>query len=1009
MEAYLAARRRSLLAIILIFVVLSLGILSAGYLFYNNHAKHYQIGMECQLSSITNMKARVIEDWWQERFGDALIFYRNVTFSESVRGYFKNPNNLDSMRQVRIWLETVQTQHRYKDILLIDSKGIDHLAMSEDLSQVSGFLKQRALEAMQTGEVESTDVCRSNTDNLAYMAYLVPIVDPNDGKHFIATLVLRIDPQQFIYPFIKYWPFTSNSAETILARRDGDEVVYLNELRFRKNIPLRRRIPVGNTEYPAVKAVLGQEGVVQGIDYRGEEIIADVCQITGTPWYLESRIDKSEIYAPLKKQLWIMIFLVSSLIGGSGAFLVWLWDRQNVNFYRQRYEASETLKEVTLFNQEIVQGVSQGIVVFDNELRIVLWNPYLEEKTGINAAEVLGKRALEIFPHLKEQGIDELLALAAKGEIISTPEHPYYIPQTGKSGWVIASYSNHLNSKGEIVGVIASVMDITEIKLAQERIKLNEARLHSLYEISQHKFEDEQDLLNFALEQAVKLTGSKVGHLRQYDETEEVFRLIAYSHKVMDECKVTGRSTVRKLEETGLWGEAVRQRKAIAVNDYNAPNPFKKGQPAGHVELLRYLTVPVFYADKIVAVVGVANKESDYNDTDILQLSLLMEAAWRIIESHAATEQEKKLITAVEQSADSIVITDNTGTIIYVNPAVEKITGYNSRELIGQNPRVLKSGEHDQSFYKALWDTITDGKTWSGRFVNRRKDGATYQEEATISPVLNGVGKITNFVAVKRDVTKNLELQAQLFQAQKMEAIGILAGGFAHDFNNLLQVILGYLELILSSQSLPAQLQANLEEIGLAARSGATLVNRMLVFGRKTPTQIESVNLNTIVEQVRSLLGRSMPKLIAIELLMDKDLWVISADPGQMEQLLMNLAINARDAMPDGGRLTIETQNVVLDEEYHNVHLGLKEGRYALLSVTDTGAGMDEDTAKHIFEPFFTTKEVGKGTGLGLSVVYGIVEQHCGKIICDSQRSVGTKFDVYFPAIEETLNAQAHV
>ncbi|MHB8205657.1 MAG: PAS domain S-box protein, partial [Desulfomonilaceae bacterium] len=212
---------------------------------------------------------------------------------------------------------------------------------------------------------------------------------------------------------------------------------------------------------------------------------------------------------------------------------------------------------------------------------------------------------------------------------------------------------------------------------------------------------------------------------RQYDEMTQVFTLIGYSKEVFKECKVDDYKRNRELEKTGLWGEAVRQRKAIVVNDYKAPNSFKKGQPDGHVELVRYVATPVFYADKIVAVVGVANKESDYNNTDIMQLSLLMEAAWRIIENHSAREQERKLITAVEQSADSIVITDSTGTIVYVNPAVEKITGYNSRELIGQNPRVSKSGEHDQSFYKALWDTITDGKTWSGRFVNRRKDGAT--------------------------------------------------------------------------------------------------------------------------------------------------------------------------------------------------------------------------------------------------------------------------------------------
>ena len=409
METYRETRRRSLLAIILIFAILTLGVSAAGYVFYNNQAKHYQIGIENQLSSITNVKARVIEQWWQERLGDALIFYRNVTFSEAVQRYFKKPGDLESIKEVRVWLETVQTQHRYKDILLIDNKGVDHLSVSVDLPQVSDFLKGRALQVMKTGEVESTDFYRNINDNSIYLACLVPIVDPDDSRRFIATLVFLIDPQQFVFPFIKYWPTESKSAETIIVRRDSDEVVYLNDLKFRKNAPLERRIPITSLESPAVKAVLGQEGIVQGMGYNGERVIADVCQITGTPWYLESCIDKSEVYAPLRQQFWLMIVIVGSLIGGAGAFVGWLWNRQNASFYRQRYEASNTLKEITL---------------------------------------------------------------------------------------------------------------------------LNESRLQSLYEISQYKFEDEQDLLSFTLEQAIKLTGSKIGHLRQYDETTQVFNLITYSKEV---------------------------------------------------------------------------------------------------------------------------------------------------------------------------------------------------------------------------------------------------------------------------------------------------------------------------------------------------------------------------------------------------------------------------------------------------------------------------------------------
>jgi nitrogen-specific signal transduction histidine kinase/CheY-like chemotaxis protein len=262
-------------------------------------------------------------------------------------------------------------------------------------------------------------------------------------------------------------------------------------------------------------------------------------------------------------------------------------------------------------------------------------------------------------------------------------------------------------------------------------------------------------------------------------------------------------------------------------------------------------------------------------------------------------------------------------------------------------------------------------------------------------------------VAVKHDVTKQLELQGQLFQSQKMEAVGTLAGGLAHDFNNMLQVIQGLLDVILSSPDLPPdEIRSILKDMEMAAASGAELIKGMMVFVRKTPLELRPIELNKLVAQTKSMLARSIPKMIEIDLLLDDDLWTIKAAPNQIDQILMNLAINARDAMPDGGRLTIKTLNLKLDEEHCRYHPNTKPGRYVLLSVTDTGRGMDEATVKRIFEPFFTTKEEGKGTGLGLAVVYGIVEQHNGWIVCDSAPSVGTTFRIYFPATDEVPQEQ---
>ena len=244
-------------------------------------------------------------------------------------------------------------------------------------------------------------------------------------------------------------------------------------------------------------------------------------------------------------------------------------------------------------------------------------------------------------------------------------------------------------------------------------------------------------------------------------------------------------------------------------------------------------------------------------------------------------------------------------------------------------------------------------------------------------------------------------LEDQLIQSQKMEAIGTLAGGFAHDFRNMLQVVMGSLELIEFNKDLPDYLRTDLDRIRKAATSGAKLVKGMLVFSRKTSVKLEPLNLNKLVEQVESLLTRTIPKMVNIEVVKDPDLSSINGDSTQIEQVLMNLAVNASHAMDDGGTLTIQTQNTVLDEKFCSFLPNTRLGHYVLLSVTDTGTGMNEETVSRIFEPFFTTKEKGKGTGLGLAVVYGIVEQHGARIICESKPSVGTTFKIYFPAVEE--------
>jgi len=377
-----------------------------------------------------------------------------------------------------------------------------------------------------------------------------------------------------------------------------------------------------------------------------------------------------------------------------------------------------------------------------------------------------------------------------------------------------------------------------------------------------------------------------------------------------------------------------------------------------------------------------------------------------LTESKLSEERHRLLATAVEHAAEEVIITDTEGIIQYVNPAFERITGYSRSEAIGENPRLVKSGEHDATFYQDLWDTIKSGKTWTGRFTNKKKDGTIYYEDAAISPVRDDSDRIVNFVAVKRDVTENLRLNKQLLQAQKMEAIGTLAGGVAHDFNNILQVALGYSQILMADRSLTDRQRSDIKKIYDSSVRGADLVKRLMTFSRKTETRPRPLNLNDRILELAQMLQRTLPKMIDVELLLSPDLARINGDATQIDQVLINLAVNARDAMPDGGTLTVETQNITLDSSYARRYIDVKPGLYAMLLVSDTGTGMSKDTLEHIFEPFFTTKQTGHGTGLGLAMVHGIVASHDGHIRCYSELGQGTSFKIYFPSCENEVEQQ---
>jgi PAS domain S-box-containing protein len=389
-------------------------------------------------------------------------------------------------------------------------------------------------------------------------------------------------------------------------------------------------------------------------------------------------------------------------------------------------------------------------------------------------------------------------------------------------------------------------------------------------------------------------------------------------------------------------------------------------------------------------------KHARWGDRDVM-----FSIALDISERKKAEEERRRLAAAVEQAAESIMITDASGVIEYVNPAFEKTSGYTAEEVRGRGAGILKSGRQDAEFYRQLWATITGGSAWSGRMVNRKKDGSLFTEECMISPVRGEGGEINHFVAVKSDVSKALELEDQLRQSQKMEAVGRLAGGIAHDLNNLLTPILGYAALFQEEFGAGDPRRENAEAIYDSGEKARVLVRQLLAFGRKQPLEVQSVDLNVVVSGFQELLRRTLREDIRIELDLASSVMTVRADPGQIEQVLMNLVINAQDAMPEGGWLTLRTANVDLSQSGADKGEPVSQGPYVMLAVCDTGCGMDMEVQERVFDPFFTTKEKGKGTGLGLATVYGIVRQHGGTIRAASIPGKGSTFTMYLPAAPE--------
>jgi PAS domain S-box-containing protein len=419
-----------------------------------------------------------------------------------------------------------------------------------------------------------------------------------------------------------------------------------------------------------------------------------------------------------------------------------------------------------------------------------------------------------------------------------------------------------------------------------------------------------------------------------------------------------------------------------------------------------------------VAVAFVAPAIRDWNQPDMLRehvpatgilialvVARLGVTAWQ--NSNLAAAERERLAAAVDQAAEAMLMTDGAGSITYANPAFERITGFTAAEVVGHDPAFLRGDASEPERLSELKEASGRGEVWQGRLRYRRKNGTVVEVDVAVSPLRDAAGAPVGSVEVARDISRERALEAQLAQSQRMEAVGRLAGGIAHDFNNILTAISGFGELAAAQVESTDPVAADIAEIRKSADRATTLTRALLAFSRRQVMQPQVLDLNEVVDGITPMLGRLIGEDVDLVVRPDLSLGRTLADKGQFEQVIVNLAMNARDAMPGGGKLTIETANADLDGEYTRTHVGAVPGPHVMLAVSDTGVGMTPQVREHAFEPFFTTKGHGKGTGLGLSTVIGIVQQSGGFIDVHSEPGHGAVFSVYLPRVDAPSEQEA--